>query len=121
MNQVTLPKIPWLNRQHQRKSGDHSKTHPVRDPNGIIETALFSEQIPLPHPLVQIDKHLRKCWGLIHRLLSHVSSQYHVASPAYLGNARQGRAEFGQDGFPGRSNIGMKRIELLQSTPLGRV
>jgi hypothetical protein len=37
---------------------------------------------------------------------------------AHLRNACQGRAEFGEDRFPSRSNIGMKRIELFQSTSL---
>jgi len=37
---------------------------------------------------------------------------------AHLRDARQGRAEFGKDRFPSRSNIRMERIELFQSTSL---
>jgi hypothetical protein len=37
---------------------------------------------------------------------------------AHLRDTRQGRAKFGENRFPGRSNIGMERIELFQSTSL---
>jgi len=39
---------------------------------------------------------------------------------AHLRDTRQGRAEFGKDRFPGRSNIRMERIKLFQSTSLHR-
>lgn len=34
-----------------------------------------------------------------------------------LSDTRQSRAEFRKDRFPSRSNVGMERIELFQSTP----
>jgi hypothetical protein len=59
-------------------------THSVRYPDGIIETAVLSQQIPLPHPPFQVDKHFRECGRLVHCLLKDISLEFERLEAACL-------------------------------------